>query len=117
MVAKQEKGNNITIEQAREQVGKVKVFDGEMSDNAKQSRNKFNKALNYLNKESGANLSFVVTESNDAFNGLVIDDRTMYIGEDQFEKRNVGGNFGSRIYPLIRGVGRVRQVGRLLVVR
>ncbi len=26
-------------------------------------------------------------------------------------------NFGSRIYPLIRGVGRVRQVGRLLVVR
>lgn len=86
MAAKQEKGNNITIEQAREQVGKVKVFDGEMSDNAKQSRNKFNKALNYLNKESGANLSFVVTESNDAFNGLVIDDRTMYIGEDQFEK-------------------------------
>ena len=86
MVAEQEKGNNITIEQAREQVGKVKVFDGEMSDNAKQSRNKFNKALNYLNKESGANLSFVVTESNDAFNGLIIDDRTMYIGEDQFEK-------------------------------
>lgn len=86
MAAEQEKGNNITIEQAREQVGKVKVFDGEMSDNAKQSRNKFNKALNYLNKESGANLSFVVTESNDAFNGLVIDDRTMYIGEDQFEK-------------------------------
>ena len=86
MVAEQEKGNNITIEQAREQVGKVKVFDGEMSDNAKQSRNKFNKALNYLNKESGANLSFVVTESNDAFNGLVIDDRTMYVGEDQFEK-------------------------------
>lgn len=86
MTAEQEKGNSITIEQAREQVGKVKVFDGEMSDNAKQSRNKFNKALNYLNKESGANLSFVVTESNDAFNGLVIDDRTMYIGEDQFEK-------------------------------
>lgn len=86
MAAEQEKGNNITIEQAREQVGKVKVFDGEMSDNAKQSRNKFNKALNYLNKESGANLSFVVTESNNAFNGLVIDDRTMYIGEDQFEK-------------------------------
>lgn len=86
MAAEQEKGNNITIEQAREQVGKVKVFDGEMSDNAKQSRNKFNKALNYLNKESGANLSFVVTESNDAFNGLVIDDRAMYIGEDQFEK-------------------------------
>ena len=86
MAAEQEKGNNITIEQAREQVGKVNVFDGEMSDNAKQSRNKFNKALNYLNKESGANLSFVVTESNDAFNGLVIDDRTMYIGEDQFEK-------------------------------
>ncbi len=86
MQKQQENGNNISIEQAREAVGKFKVFDGEMSDTARENRNKFNKALNYLNKESGANLSFVVTESNDAFNGLVIDDRTMYIGEDQFEK-------------------------------
>lgn len=85
MKAEQKKGNNITIEQAREQVGKVKVFEGEMSDKAIEGRNKFNKALNYLNKESGANLSFVVTESNNLFNGLVIDDRTMYIGEDKFE--------------------------------
>lgn len=86
MQKQQENGNNISIEQARKAVGKFKVFDGEMSDTARENRNKFNKALNYLNKESGANLSFVVTESNDAFNGLVIDDRTMYIGEDQFEK-------------------------------
>lgn len=86
MQKQQENGNNISIEQAREAVGKFKVFDGEMSDTARENRNKFNKALNYLNKESGANLSFVVIESNDAFNGLVIDDRTMYIGEDQFEK-------------------------------
>lgn len=86
MQKQQENGNNISIEQAREAVGKFKVFDGEMSDTARENRNKFNKALNYLNKKSGANLSFVVTEGNDSFNGLVIGDRTMYIGEDQFEK-------------------------------
>lgn len=86
MQEQQKSGNNISIEQAREAVGKFKVFDGEMSDTARESRNKFNKALNYLNKKSGANLSFVVTESNDSFNGLVIGDRTLYIGEDQFEK-------------------------------
>lgn len=86
MQKQQENGNNISIEQAREAVGKFKVFAGEMSDTARENRNKFNKALNYLNKKSGANLSFVVTESNDSFNGLVIGDRTLYIGEDQFEK-------------------------------
>lgn len=57
-----------------------------MSNAAKENRNKFNKALNILNKESGANLSFVITESNDSFNGSIVNDKTLYIGEDQFEK-------------------------------
>lgn len=91
MVAEREKGNNITIEQAREKVGKVKVFDGEMSDNAKESRSKFNKGLNYLNKISGGNVSFVITEANKTFNGLLLDGRTIYIGEDQFEKGTWAG--------------------------
>ena len=56
-----------------------------MSDTAKAAKNKFNKALNYLNKESGANLSFVITEENKTFNGLIMGDKTLYIGEDQFE--------------------------------
>ena len=79
------KGNEISIEQAREAVGEFKVFSGEMSNTAKAAKNKFNKALNYLNKESGANLSFVITEENKTFNGLIMGDKTLYIGEDQFE--------------------------------
>lgn len=79
------KGNEISIEQAREAVGEFKVFSGEMSDTAKVAKNKFYKALNYLNKESGANLSFVITEENKTFNGLIMGDKTLYIGEDQFE--------------------------------
>ena len=89
--AEQEKGNNVTIEQAREKVGKIEVSENEMSDTAKEKRNKFIKGLNYLNKKSGANITFVVTKENGSFNGLLLDDRTIYIGEDQFEKGTWAG--------------------------
>ena len=72
--AEQEKGNNVTIEQAREKVGKIEVSENEMSDTAKEKRNKFIKGLNYLNKKSGANITFVVTKENGSFNGLLLDD-------------------------------------------
>ena len=84
------KGNEISVEQAREAVGKFRVFSGEMSDTAKAAKNQFNKALNYLNKESGANVSFVITENNKSFNGLLYDDK-IYIGEDQFENGTWAG--------------------------
>lgn len=78
-------GENITIEQAREAVGKFSVLTSEMSDKAKAARRKFNKALNALNRISGLNTSFVITEANKNFYGSLIDDERMYISADTFE--------------------------------
>lgn len=85
-------GENITIEQAREAVGKFSVLTSEMSDKAKAARRKFNKALNALNKISGLNTSFVITEANEKtdsrwgrFDGSLVDGERMYISADTFE--------------------------------
>lgn len=75
---------NISLEEANNQIGDFKVFDGEMSIKARESRNKFNKALNYLNKVSGSDVSFVITEENSTFNGVLLDGK-IFIGEDAFE--------------------------------
>ena len=78
-------GENITIEQAREAVGKFSVLASELSEKAQASRRKFNKALNTLNKISGLNTSFVITEANETFDGSLVDDERMYISADAFE--------------------------------
>ena len=78
-------GENITIEQAREAVGKFSVLTSEMSDKAKAARRKFNKALNVLNRISGLNTSFVITEANETFDGSLVDNERMYISADAFE--------------------------------
>ena len=78
-------GENITIEQAREAVGKFSVLTSEMSEKAQAARRKFNKALNALNKISGLNTSFVITEANETFDGSLVDDERMYISADAFE--------------------------------
>lgn len=78
-------GENITIEQAREVVGKFSVLTSEMSEKAQAARRKFNKALNALNKISGLNTSFVITEANETFDGSLVDDERMYISADAFE--------------------------------
>ncbi len=83
-------GEDITIEQAREAVGKFSVLSGELSEKAKASRRKFNKALNALDGMSGLRTSFVIVEPNDTFNASVVDgalkvDNRIYIGADTFE--------------------------------
>lgn len=78
-------GENITIEQAREAVGRFSILTSEMSDKAQAARRKFNKALNALNKISGLNTSFVITEANETFDGSLVDDERMYISADAFE--------------------------------
>ena len=78
-------GENITIEQAREAVGKFSVLTSEMSDKAKAARRKFNKALNALNRISGLNTSFIITEANETFDGSLVDNERMYISADAFE--------------------------------
>lgn len=83
-------GKDITIEQAREHVGEFKVFSEETTEKASESFKKFKKGLNYLNKVSGGNVGFVVTEENKSFNGLLKDGK-IYIGEDAFENDNWAG--------------------------
>ena len=79
------KQNGVTVEEATQKVADIKVFDGEMSEQSQEHFGKMKKAINSLNKMSGGNISFVVTEANDVFNGTIVDDRTMYIGADTFE--------------------------------
>lgn len=56
-----------------------------MSDKAQAARRKFNKALNALNRISGLNTSFVITEANKTFDGSLVDNERMYISADAFE--------------------------------
>lgn len=85
------KQKGITVEEAAKKVGDIKVFDGVMSEQAQEHFTKMKKGLNILNKMSNANISFVVTEANDVFNGTIVDDRTMYIGADTFENDTWAG--------------------------
>ncbi len=69
----------------------IKVYNGELSEKAQKNFTKMKKGLNALNKISGGNISFVVTEKNDAFNGVIVDNRTMYIGADAFDNDTWAG--------------------------
>ena len=83
--------NGVTIEEATEKVGDIKVFDGEMSKQAQERFTKMKKGLNILNKMGDNNVSFVVTEANEIFNGTMVDGRTMYIAADTFENDTWAG--------------------------
>lgn len=83
--------NGVTVEEAAKKVADIKVYDGEMSEQAQEHFSKMKKAINALNKMSGGNLSFVITEANDVFNGTIVDDRTVYMGVDTFESDTWAG--------------------------
>lgn len=83
--------NGVTVEEAAKKVADIKVYDGEMSEQAQEHFSKMKKAINALNKMSGGNLSFVITEANDVFNGTIVDDRTVYMGVDAFESDTWAG--------------------------
>ena len=85
------KQNGVTVEEAAKKVADIKVFDGELSEQAQEHFGKMKKAINALNKMNGGNLSFVVTEANDVFNGTIVDDRTVYMGADTFESDTWAG--------------------------
>ncbi len=83
--------NGVSVEEASKNVEGIKVFDGEFSQKGQQNFTKTKKALNYLNKLSGSNVSFVVVNENDTFNGTIVDGRTIYIGADTFENDTWAG--------------------------
>ncbi len=79
----QERGENMTIEGARERVGKFEVSEGALSEKGDANFQKFRKAFNVLNEGTGAS-NYVVVKENDSFNGVTHNGR-IYIGADQFE--------------------------------
>ena len=85
-------GENITIEQAREAVGRFSVFAGEMSEREAEARKTFNKALNALNKITGNDISFVIVDENDTFSANIVGGNTLYIGKDTFENNSWAEN-------------------------
>ena len=63
----------------------ARVFEGELSEKGQKNFVKTKKALAALNKSGGNNVSFVITEANEAYKGGLVEDRVMYIPADQLE--------------------------------
>lgn len=63
------KGETVTLEEAREKVGKLSIKKEGLEGVAMERRNKFNKALNALDRLSGTETSFVVVDSSELGEG------------------------------------------------
>lgn len=63
------KGETVTLEKAREKVGKLSINKEGLEGVAMERRNKFNKALNALDRLSGTETSFVVVDSSELGEG------------------------------------------------
>lgn len=63
------KGETVTLEKAREKVGKLSIKKEGLEGVAMERRNKFNKALNALDRLSGTETSFVVVDSSELGEG------------------------------------------------
>ena len=62
-------GETVTLEEARERVGKLSIKKEGLEGVAMERRNKFNKALNALDRLSGTETSFVVVDSSELGEG------------------------------------------------
>lgn len=63
------KGETVTLEEARERVGKLSIKKEGLEGVSMERRNKFNKALNALDRLSGTETSFVVVDSSELGEG------------------------------------------------
>ena len=63
------KGETVTLEEARGKVGKLSIKKEGLEGVAMERRNKFNKALNALDRLSGTETSFVVVDSSELGEG------------------------------------------------
>ena len=90
MVNEYAKAHNVSVDEARAEVGEVKVLESELSETASKNLTKMKKAVNALNERGGQRLSFVVVEPNNQFNGVIKGD-VMYIGADTLESGKFAG--------------------------
>lgn len=80
------------LRQISERTGvEAKVFAGELSEDAQKNYTKTKKALNALNKKGGNGVTLVITETNSAYKGGLVDDRTLYMPADQLESGDYAG--------------------------
>ena len=61
----------------------AKVFEGELDEAAQGNYKKLKRALAALNRAGGNNVSLVITEANDKYNGGLVNGRTIYLGADR----------------------------------
>ena len=81
--------NNVSIEEAREQVEKIKVYSGELGDKAKQDLATAKQAVEKLGSYGMRNLKLVVVDENQMFNGNYNGtDNNIYIAKDTLENGN-----------------------------
>lgn len=64
----------------------IRMFSGELSENEQKNFTKMKKALTSLNHHRGEDVSFVIVEANNVFNGAVQRNDTIYIAKDALEK-------------------------------
>ncbi len=81
--------NSVSIEEAREQVEKIKVYSGELGDKAKQDLATAKQAVEKLGSYGMRNLKLVVVDENQMFNGNYNGtDNNIYIAKDTLENGN-----------------------------
>ena len=81
--------NNVSIEEAREQVEKIKVYSGELGDKATQDLATAKQAVEKLGSYGMRNLKLVVVDENQMFNGNYNGtDNNIYIAKDTLENGN-----------------------------
>jgi hypothetical protein len=61
----------------------AKVFEGNLSTAAQGNYKKLKRALAALNRAGGNDVSLVITEANDKYNGGLVNGRTIYLGADR----------------------------------
>lgn len=82
------RGQEDVIERDLEAIGSktgtvAKVFEGELDEAAQGNYKKLKRALAALNRAGGNNVSLVITEANDRYNGGLVNGRTIYLGADR----------------------------------
>ena len=90
------RGQEDVIERDLEAIGSktgtvAKVFEGELDEVAQGNYKKLKRALAALNRAGGNNVSLVITEANDKYNGGLVDNRTIYLPVDQLESGDYAG--------------------------
>lgn len=113
------RGNEAMIEEDLKAISErtgveAKVFDRELSETGKKNFTKTKKALAALNDSGGNNVSFVITEANEAYKGGLVDDKVIYIPADQLESDDWAGTLVHEFTHFEEGTDEYNEMFRFL---